>query len=83
MTKAFVEFDTILTASYAKTQMEGKLLLKDGTKANVFYANIQKIVFKTDSSSGKGKNSILFHNVLMLRRVSSQPSTNRSFASWN
>lgn len=54
MTKAFVEFDSILTASYAKTQMEGKLLLKDGTKANVFYANIQKIVFKTDSSSGKG-----------------------------
>eukprot|EP01017_Pseudomicrothorax_dubius_P045956 TRINITY_DN8031_c0_g1_i1.p1 TRINITY_DN8031_c0_g1~~TRINITY_DN8031_c0_g1_i1.p1 ORF type:complete len:618 (-),score=92.15 TRINITY_DN8031_c0_g1_i1:126-1979(-) len=53
ISKAFIEFATIEEAEHAKNSLEGATILEDGTKASIFFANIDKIVFKTVSPAGK------------------------------
>eukprot|EP01017_Pseudomicrothorax_dubius_P027440 TRINITY_DN3165_c0_g1_i1.p1 TRINITY_DN3165_c0_g1~~TRINITY_DN3165_c0_g1_i1.p1 ORF type:complete len:580 (-),score=105.25 TRINITY_DN3165_c0_g1_i1:146-1885(-) len=52
-TKAFIEYDSIEKAALAKTQLEGQAIIEEGMKASIFFANIDKIVFKSNSLGGK------------------------------
>lgn len=56
--KVFVEMDNEQEAEIAKTNLDGDVILHDGSKMNVYYSNLQQVSFQNSNSGGVGKNKI-------------------------
>lgn len=48
-------------AEIAKSNLDGDVILQDGSKMNVYYSNLQQVSFHNSNSGGVGNHTNFYH----------------------